>query len=138
MGSIADWLSELLEGEATGTFKGTREVDGDELAVIALNVKIDSARDMTDLVKEMMEKMEMPPEAQNMEFDHMDIEYSLEGEGELLWDVKAGRARSFELSGPTRMTMDMGMSIEVPGQGGMEFEQNLEMSGTTTITVGFE
>jgi hypothetical protein len=138
VGSMSDWIGDLLEGEATGTFVGMREVDGVKVAVIKVEVDIQSARDMTSLVLDALENADMPPEVQNMEFEHVDVEFELEGEGELLWDASAGRARSFHMSGPTRVQMDMGMSIEVPGQGSMAIEQVMEMSGTSNISVTFE
>lgn len=137
VGSMSDWIGELLEGEATGTFSGMREIDGVNVAVIKIEVDIESARDMTEIVLAALEDAEMPPEMQ-MEFEHVDVEFELEGEGELLWDPAAGRARSFHMSGPTGVTMDMGMSIEVPGQGNMAIEQVMEMTGTSNIKVAFE
>jgi hypothetical protein len=138
VGSMTDWIGDLLEGEATGTFAGMREVDGVKVAVIKVEIDIQSARDMTDIVLAAMEKAEMPPEVQNMEFEHVDVEFELEAEGELFWDAAVGRARSFHMSGPTSVTMDMGMSIEVPQQGSMTIEQVMEMSGTSNISVTFE
>jgi len=136
-GSMSDFISELLDGEATGKFLGMREVDGMKLGAIKITVDVSSSNDMTEKVLEMMEDLDMegaPP----MDFDHIDVEFTLEGEGELLWDMEAGRAHSFELSGPTTMTYDVGISMEMEGMGAMTIEQMMEMSGTLNMSVSFE
>jgi hypothetical protein len=137
-GDMSDYLSELMEGDATGKFLGMREVDGKKLAAIRISVDISSSNDMTEKVLAMMKEMDLPEQAKNMDIDHLDIEFSLKGEGELLWNLDAGRAQSFELSGPTQMTYDIGLGIEVPGQGNMDIEQTMEMSGTMNLSATFE
>ena len=136
-GSMSDFLSELLDGEATGKFLGMREVDGQKLGAIKITLDISSSNDMTEQVLEMLEDADMPEEAQ-MDFDHIDVEFTLEGEGELLWDMEAGRAFSFELSGPTTMTYDVGIAMEMEGMGAMTIEQMMEMSGTLNLSATFE
>lgn len=135
-GSMADFLSELLDGEATGKFLGVRDFEGKQLAAIKVTLDISSSNDMTETVLEMMEDADLPPEAQ-MDFDHIDVEFTLEGEGELLWDLEAGRAFSFELSGPTTMTYDVGISMEM-GTEAMTIEQMMEMSGTLNLSATFQ
>jgi hypothetical protein len=136
-GSMADFISELLDGEANGRFLGMRVVDEKKLGAIKVTVDISSSNDMTEKVLEMMENM--PDEMEmEMDFDHIDVEFTLEGEGELLWDMEAGRAHSFELSGPTTMTYDVGISMEMEGMGAMSFEQMMEMSGTLNMSATFE
>lgn len=133
MGSMHDYLSELLEGEAKAKLADVREEDGKRLAVIKITVKIASQKDMTELVQEAMKNQKMPGEME-LEFDHMDVDFKMEGEGELVWDLKANHVHSFELSGPVHMNMDMAMKINAQGQN-MNIEQSMEMSGTNTLTV---
>lgn len=137
MGSMSDWLSDLLEGEAKAKFAGMREVDGGKFAVIKLTVKIQSSKDMSDMVAEAMKKAKIPEEAGKPEIDHMDIDFKLEGEGELLWDVGSGRLHSFEMSGPTHINMDMGMKLNMP-QMEMKLDISMEMSGTANISAKAE
>ncbi len=137
MGSMSDWLSEMLEGEAKGKFEGERDADGQKLAVIHVSIKIKSAKDITELVSEQMKKGKTPPGVESMSFDSMDIEFEMEGEGELLWDLSKGRAHSFELSGPAHMNMDMAMKLTAGGQS-LSLEQSMQMSGTTNLNVKFE
>lgn len=137
MGSMSDWLSEMLEGEAKGKYEGEREADGHKLAVLKVTIKIKSAKDITELVTEQMKKSKTPPGVDSMSFDSMDIEFEMESEGELLWDLSKGRAHSFELSGPAHMNMDMAMKLSAGGQN-LSLEQSMQMSGTTNMSVKFE
>jgi len=126
---FTEMLGDLLEGEATATFEGIREVDGLQIAVITIVVEIDSANDMTDMVAGSMDEQELP-EGMEMSIDRMDIEIELEAEGTLHWDVEGGHVHSFDLSGEISMLIDMAMSLEIPGQGEMTIENSMEMSGT--------
>lgn len=133
MGSMHDYLSEMLEGEAKAKLSDLREEDGVKFAVIKFTVKIASQKDMTELVKDAMKDQEMPG-GMEIEFDHMDIDFKMEGEGELVWNMKTNHMSSFELSGPVHMNMDMAMKVSGQGQN-MSMEQALEMSGTNTLAV---
>ncbi len=137
MSSMSEMLGDLLEGEAKGKFTGMREVGGAKMAVIKINVKISSSKDMTDVVAEAMKKAKMPAEME-MKFDHMDVDLKIESEGELVWNVAAGHAHSLELSGPVHVNMDMAMKITPPGQGAMSLEQRMEMSGTSNLSAKFD
>jgi hypothetical protein len=133
MGSLSDWLGEMLEGTAKGKLVATRQVDGAQIAVIKITTKIHGSKDMTEMVSEAMEKAELPPGAGDIEIDHMDVEFKMEGEGELLWNLTAGHMHSFELSGPMNVNIDMAMKMSAQGQN-LSIEQAMEMSGTSTMT----
>jgi len=138
MGSMSDWFNELLEGEAKGKFSGKREVDGKQMAVIDLTVKIKSSKDMTSLVEEAMKNANLPPEmAAGMKIDHMDLDFELEGTGQLMWDTAAGHVHSFEISGPAHVNIDVAMSLDMQGQK-LSIEQSMELSGTTNLNVAVE
>jgi len=126
MSNLADLLGEMLQGEATAEYRGKRTVDGVEVGVIGLKIDIKSSSDITEQVREKMEDM---PGMPKMEVDHVDVELQMSGEGTLYWDLAAGIVHSFEFSGTARTVMDTGMSIE-QGEGTMEIEQTMEMSGT--------
>lgn len=136
-GSTSDWFTEDMKGEVTATFSGTRDVDGVQVGVIALILDISNAVDLTDMVEAAMEDMELPPEAGDIEFDHMDIDIEFEGEGTLLWNLAGGHAHSLELSGDFGLLMNMGMAMSAQGMD-MEIEQTMEMSGTMNQTAAFE
>ena len=136
MGGLSDWLGDVLEGDAKAKLTGLSDKGGKKLATIKLNIKVHGSKDMTEIVKGAMSKAEMPQGAK-MDFDHMDIEFKIEGEGQLVWDLESGHAVSFELSGPASATMDMGMKLDMGGQS-MNIEQGMQMSGTSSISVKFE
>lgn len=133
MSNMSDFLSDLLEGEAKATLADVREDGGKKVAAIKFTVKISSSKDMTELVHEAMKNAKLP-EGVEMEVDHVDVDFKLEGEGELLWNLSTNTVRHFELSGPVHMNMDMAMSVDGQGQQ-MKLEQSMEMSGTTTMSV---
>lgn len=120
-------LGEMLEGTASGVFKGTREVDGVNVAVIGITIDIDSSNDMTEIVREQLE--EMPEEMGELSVEYMDAEVEIEVEGTLFWNLSGKHAHSLDLSGSMRMVMDMAMNMSMSGQE-MQMEQMFEMSGT--------
>ena len=128
-GSMSDMIGDSFEGSATGTYKGTQDIDGVTVAVIALEFDVESSNDMTEMVLEQMD--EMPEEMQGMEMDieYMDVEMDIEAEGILYWDISANHAHSMTVSGNIGMVMDMSMSMAQGGQE-MQMEQTFEMSGS--------
>jgi len=126
---IADFrriFEEMVQGEATGKYVGTREVDGVTVAVIELAFNINASRDMSDLVAELMGD-QMPPEV-DMSVDRMDVEFTYEGGGELHWNMAAGRAQGMTLKGNANIKLDMEMSVDAQGQA-MTFAVEMAMSG---------
>jgi hypothetical protein len=130
-GDLSKLLDEL-EGEATGTYLGKRDVDGTSCAVIRLKFKIKSAKDLTEDVKgEMAGKA---PEGIEMEVDHVDVDLEMEGEGELLWNAGAGYAHSFSMSSTVKTNMDMGFLVNANGND-MKINQTFTMSGNHDLKV---
>ena len=134
MGSMSDWLRGSLEGEAKATFASVREVEGVKMAVVKLTAKITVSKDMTEMVQDAMKKAKLPPEAGDLSIDHMDVDYKLEAEGELVWDIAGGHIHSFDMSGPSHVQMDMAMKMAPQGQK-MTIEYGMELSGTTGLKV---
>ncbi|MCP3917572.1 MAG: hypothetical protein GY711_18665 [bacterium] len=135
MADMREMLADMLEGEATAKFAETREVDGAEVAVIELSIEIDTARDMSDLIEEMI--AEEAPEGVDMNIDRVDVEFALETKGQMLWNIKAGVIHSLELEGEAAVAMDMEMGMDMGGQE-MSFEMSMDMSGTMKTTVATE
>ncbi|MBK7643079.1 MAG: hypothetical protein IPJ19_08510 [Planctomycetes bacterium] len=135
MSSLSDWLGDSLNGTAKGTFKGMREVGGHNYGVIAVELQLKGAKDLTDTVKGAMEKAAQ--EGMTMETKSVDVEFEISGQGELLWDLEAGHAHSFEFSGPSGARLDIQMGLEVQGRS-MDIEQGLELSGTITLKYTIE
>lgn len=120
-------LGDSLEGTATATFQGTREVDGVTVGVIALVIDIEGTNDMTEVVLEQM--AEMPEEVGEISIEYMDVEVDIEAEGTLFWNLAGNHAHSMDLNGTMSMVMDSAMSMS-PGGQEMQIEQMFEMSGT--------
>jgi hypothetical protein len=130
MGDLNQMLGEMLEGKATAEYKGIEEKDGAKYGVIALTIEVQSSNDMADLVAESMK--EMPEEMGSFEIDHMDVEFKMNADGRLLWDVASGHIGGVDLSGDVEMEMDMGMKIQAQGNN-TAVEQTMSMSGTISI-----
>jgi len=135
MGDLNDYFNEDLEGEFVATFDGLEKDSG--LAVIKFTFELSNAVDLTEKTRESLEDAELPEGVGEMEVEHVDIEVAYEGEGILLWDLKAGHFQSFEASGEFEMLMDQGMLIEAMGQE-MSIEQTMEFSGSLAYSVGVE
>lgn len=127
-----------IEGSVTATLSGFRE-DGDrQLAVIKLVVEIESAKDLTEMSREMMSDMgDNLPEGASMEVESFDSELALEGEGELAWDVAGGHFASFSLSVEMGNTIDSANSMNFGGQEMLQ-EMSMEMGGTMTFSATAE
>ncbi len=127
-----DSMSELMtaiEGEAKARFAGMREVEGQSYAVIAVEFKVKSQADLTEKVKEQMESsgQELP-----VTLEKVDMEWSSEGKGELLWNVKEGHFVSFEMDAETTLKSVEEMSIDAGGRQ-MSLTQTRNMSGSTAF-----
>lgn len=128
-------LADVLEGEATGKFIGTREINGARVAVIEIDVSIQSMKDMSDFFTEMME--DLLPEGVDMSIDRVDMEFVLEAQGKLFWNLAGGHMHSFELDGDVTINSEEEMSVEFGGDS-MSIEQSTESSGTFEYRVTTE
>lgn len=126
MTNIREMFGDMLEGSASGKFTGTRDEDGVNVAVIEIEVEIDTARDMSEFIEELMGD-QIPAEVE-MTLERVDVEFALQGKGILLWDLRGGHVHSFILEGDSAISMDMEMSMDMGGQA-MSFEMSMEMSG---------
>ncbi|HED65292.1 MAG TPA: hypothetical protein ENJ09_07035 [Planctomycetes bacterium] len=124
---------EDFDGAITAKFKEVREEGDTHVAVIELSVECSSAADMTEWMQDMLENADMP-EGMDVEMtvDSFDLEFSFEGEGELLWDLDENLPFGLNLSGDVEQAIDTSMVINA---GGMEqaMEQSMSFSGTQTI-----
>ncbi len=132
-----DMIGEL-DGEFTAVYAGTREEDGPRVAVIKLKIEAKSARDMTDSLDGVQDKMkeDLPPGFE-MDISALDGEYEFEAEGELLWNLEAGHVHELHLSGEVRMIVDMSMSMKMGDKAqSMEVSQTYVGNQTITLTTG--
>lgn len=133
--SANDYLGEL-SGSISAEYAGSRDEDGAAVAVIRLTFEIDSAKDMTEMFQAQAEAMEAPEGMDmSMEYNSADMEFELEGEATLLWDLAGGHLYSFELSGEAITTIDMSMAMSMGGLGDMESDISMTMKGSMTVSL---
>lgn len=131
MGDFSSVFGDMLEGEASAEYRGSRDVDGTKCAVIHLTLDVSASADISDKVRDAMENLPND-QVRSLEIEHMDLELEMKGEGDLYWDLEAGVPHSLELTGTTNMTMDMAMNIDIGGGSPLSMEQNLQLSGSFT------
>jgi hypothetical protein len=105
---------EHLAGKGKATYKGLRDGDEDKLAVISLEAELSTHG------------------AKDGEDDKSELEISLDLEGEILWDVKAGHLRSFEITAKVEVVQTIHGSVDAP-DGKQEVEQKIEFGGKQTL-----
>ncbi len=91
-------FEENLTGEAVCTYGGTKDVDGRKLAVIRMTCKARTFQETAE------------GEQQTR------IDFTLDLEGEALWDVAAKHLASYELGGDITADMSITQAMEVQGE----------------------
>ncbi len=124
---LADFLGGDTSGEVTAKYGGTREEDGRKLAVIDLEVDVASEKDATDT---MTERWGDDPAGDGTELTMEKAAFGLEleGVGELVWDVGAGRIHSYRFQGDIHLTLEESFSVDDDGNL-IEVECMLELEG---------
>jgi hypothetical protein len=135
MVNFREMMGDMLDGEATATFAGMTEVDGVSLAVIEIEIEIDTAKDMSELIEELVG--EELPEGMDFNLDRVDVEFAYEASGQCLWNVRAGHAHSLSLEGEAVIALDMEVNMDFGGQS-MAMEMSMEMSGEMTTEMETE
>lgn len=127
---FSEQVAELFEGECVCTFKEIREVDDAKLAEISIELEIASAANVADMLMNFISTMgEQFGETPEVDIESADINLDFEGEGTLFWDLEAGRAASFEISGEAILGLDLAVAVEAP-DGSQTIEASIEMSGS--------
>ncbi len=110
--SISSQLSENLDGKAKATWQGSREVDGRTLSVFALEAELKShaAADMDD------------------QGGKREVELGLEYEGEVLFDIAAGRLSGYSFEADAHMVYASSRAQETP-QGKVHVRQSFDLAG---------
>lgn len=120
-----------LEGEVKATYKGSRNVEGISCGVVALDFKVHSTKDLTD-------KLPKPGDGSGpmgeVHVDHVKAFLALEGEGELIWDLGLGCARTFSMSAKIKNQMEVAMKI-AQGDKSMDILRKMQMSGSYDLKV---
>lgn len=133
MENMAEIFGDDVAGKSKAKFAGMREVDGVQMAVVKITIDMKAKNDMTESAQEKIKESDLPPEIESMELESVDVEFALEAEGEMLWNVAGGHFHSLDLSGTTSFKSSQSMSIKAAGRE-MNIDQSMEFSGTTTFT----
>jgi hypothetical protein len=126
MSNIRQMFGDQLEGSATGTLREVVELDGSRIAVIDLDIQVDTTSDMTDILVEIMD--EQAQEGMEFTLDRADVEFALDATGELHWNISKGHVHALDLEGESAMAMDMGVNVDFGGQT-MDLDMSMEMEG---------
>jgi len=122
---------ELMAGEGTATYMGTREIDGRQVAVIGLEVEIGSSTDLSSLLASIAERAmeeEDAPDDAEIDIQTADVSMDIEAEGELLWDLATGTPLGMTISGDFDVAVDISVFVSGDGEE-MDFEISVAMSG---------
>jgi hypothetical protein len=108
------------------TYKGTRDEDGVAVGVIEFRFEGDMEMDLSDMIQEVI----------SMQAAEADISATVsalvtgefEGEGLLLWNMKAGHMHGFEMEGDVMISIDVDGDVDAMGES-HSMEMALEASG---------
>ena len=103
-------FAENLSGDVTAAYRGTREVDGIELAVIAIESKV---------------------ETHGGDEASQAVALAFELQGEMLWHQAESRLRSVELRGPMRVTLTQ--QSQHQGEREIQLEQRMQFAGEASF-----
>ncbi len=129
--AIAEGFGEI--GEETTlvcTYRGTRDVDGVEAAIIAVELEGSLGIDLISALS----AMELPADA---DIESATLELQFEGEGELLWNMAAGHLLSFELNADVEIEFDGSVNADVEGNS-ISAEGQVYFSGEAKWSAGLE
>ena len=126
---IEEMMGALFEGEVTATYKSTND---EGLAEIEVKMDISGEEDFAEMVAEGMQKA---IEMRGQEIDPADlpsietfaVSIAMEGEGVLLWNMRAGHVASFNMSSD----LEFGLELEV-----LIAQEGMEIPATGEILLG--
>ena len=118
------WLEDL-EGEIAAEYQGLRDTGEFDVAVVALELEIQSAAELSEWLSERM------PGRPDM--DAADLTISFEGEGELLWNLEEGHFHSLEIEGEVAVEYYVAWGLPA-GPATIELEMTQELEGSIAIT----
>jgi hypothetical protein len=122
---------ENMEGEILAEYQGTRDEDGILVAVIALTVETSTSIEQEQELEAQIGEETADGTATNT------MEFEFELEGELLWDLEAGRAHSLQLSGDKTFNLTNNQQFEGAGLT-IEIASSQEFEGTLELRYSFE
>ena len=113
-----------LSGTIGATYTGRDEVEGVSVGRIELELEVILDADLTESLKRAADAIggDLP-----YTMDELQVEWSLQGSGELLWNLEAGHAYSFRWEGDVELAVALGWTQEM-------FEQELTLEGRYSLS----
>lgn len=127
-GALAEVFGGETKGHVQARHAATRDEGGTALAVIAVEVEIETRRDQTDFARGALSREEL---FEGRAVDHASVQWSFKGSGELVWNVAAGRFETFQLAGHEEVTLEL--AIRSP-QRETPLVQSVSMAGSLKIS----
>ena len=137
--SLRPYLQELEEqtsGSVTAEFEGSNKVEGRSLARIAIEFALDFEHDSSNLLAERWEQIPMFDEI-GLEMGEASTRVEASGQAQLIWDIEAGHASSFELEGDLNLTLETEFEARIDPEV-MDVLSSVELSGEIQQIVEFE
>lgn len=122
-----------LDGDFKVTCEGFEERDGTRLAILSLSVEVDADLDAVELIIEDM----IEDGVEDPQVDSASMNYALEGQGTLVWNLEARRIHAFEFRGTVETTTEAAYGVEAMGQL-LDIELYSVRSGTIELDVEVE
>lgn len=108
------------------TYEGSRDEDGVTVGVITFKFEGDTSLDLSDMIQEVID---MQAGDAGVEADiSATIGFEFEGEGTLLWNLRAGHAHGFDMSGDITLSADVEGDVDAMGES-HSMEMSAEVSG---------
>lgn len=122
---------DVRDGSVDAQWVGTVEDEGRELIRVELTVDLELESDRSELLARMVETAGVDSAREDVE---LDLQWSLEGEGELLWDAGAGRFDRLTLT--LEGTADVAQTWNQPVGGGQTLPVEIvaELSTRTVLS----
>lgn len=129
--SLGDATDEF-GGSVTATFKGVQEREDVTLGIVALEVEVTAEA-------ERLERLLLAAENAGIEveFDGLSYLWTLEGSGELAWNLQDGHFQSLELALDVDLDVDL-VWTQTLSESELEFEGSYGLTGSTTLTARVE
>lgn len=128
-------LRENTEAEITCEFKGVRDEDGEEVAVIEITFETESEATEEEDVRDVIFEADVPISSA---IQSRTVELEVEGEGEFLWLIREGRFLSFEGMSTAEISMESSLTIEPDDGEVFTQSQTLYFLGENEVSVTFE
>lgn len=112
-GDASEKISENATGTVKAAYKGTREVDGEKLGVVAIEAEITSHAD---------------PDEGAEEENGPGMQVKMHIKGELLWDLHAGHVHAFDATGTIELSMTQSQKVKAQ-DGDVELVTLIDLDG---------